>query len=93
MTPEGKVKAKVKQILKEYGVYYFMPVQTGYGGVALDFLCCHRGRFFAIETKAIGKKLTGLQEYTVKTIEDAGGTVFVIHSEQEAEGLRLFLSR
>ena len=40
-TPEGKVKAKVKVILKELGAYYTMPVTGGFGtSGAPDFLVC-----------------------------------------------------
>ena len=41
-TPEGKVKEKVSKLLREYGVYYFMPVQTGYGPAGLDYHCVFR---------------------------------------------------
>ena len=42
MTPEGKVKKKIKEVLDEYGVYYFMPVQHGYGPRGVDFHCVMR---------------------------------------------------
>lgn len=78
MTPEGKVKAKVKKILNNAGVYYFMPVQTGYGMPTLDFLCFHRAAGFAIETKALGKKPTKRQEAMIHDIQLSGAHVFVI---------------
>lgn len=79
MTPEGKVKEKVKRLLKKHNVYYFMPVQTGMGATTLDFLGCVGGVFFAIETKADEKgKLSKLQEVTAREIKKAGGDVFVI---------------
>lgn len=80
MTPEGKVKAKVKRILKKYGkeIYQFWPVQTGYGASTLDVLCCVKGKFLAIETKAEGKKPTQRQELTIKDIKAAEGIVLVI---------------
>lgn len=78
MTPEGKVKAKVKRILNRADAYYFMPVQTGYGTPTLDFLCFHRGCGFAIETKAPGKKPTKRQEAIIHDIELTGAEVFVI---------------
>lgn len=82
MTPEGKVKAAVSKIIASYGsdIYKYMPVPAGYGPSSLDYILCIRGKFVAIETKAPGKKLTPRQELTVKQIEDAGGTVFVIDS-------------
>ena len=52
-TPEAKVKAKIKAILKEHNVYYAMPIGTGYGNSGVpDFLCCVNGKFVAIEAKA-----------------------------------------
>lgn len=87
MTPEGRVKAKVKKALDQLGpdCWRFMPVQSGYGSVALDFLISIRGRFVAIETKAPGKKLTPLQEATKAAIEAAGGLVFVVWDETSLE--------
>jgi hypothetical protein len=85
MTPEGKVKAAVKRCLKKFGVYYFMPVQTGLGAKTLDFLCCVRGIFFAIETKAPGNKPTPLQLLTIEEIEQAGGKTLVIDSTDTSE--------
>lgn len=81
MTPEGRIKAKVKRLLHKYGAHYFMPVQTGYGRKHLDFICCHVGRYFAIETKAPGKKPTGLQVACIREIESAGGAAFVIDGD------------
>jgi len=49
-------------------------VQTGYGRTTLDFLVCIRGRFWAIETKAPGKKPTPRQNAVMRAIEEAGGT-------------------
>ena len=80
MTPEGRVKAKVKKALDALNmpVWRFMPVQTGYGAPALDYLLCIKGRFIAIETKAPGKKLTPMQEGTKAAIEAAGGIVLIV---------------
>ena len=81
-TPESKVKAKVSKLLQETeGVYYFMPVQGGYGASTLDYLGSHRGRFFAIETKAPGKLPTGRQDTIIDNIMRAGGKVFVISGD------------
>lgn len=77
-TPEGKVKDKVKRLLKRFNAYQHWPVQTGYGAACLDCHGCYNGLYFAVETKAPGKKLTARQELTVKDIQDRGGAVFVI---------------
>jgi hypothetical protein len=87
MTPEGAVKARVKTHLKKVfpDVYMFMPVQNGMGAPALDFYCCLRGVFFAIETKAPGKKLTPRQETTAEQIRSAYGQVFVVSTQEEID--------
>ena len=62
LTPEGKVKARVKEILKRRGVWYCMPRGQTFGRSGIpDFVCCHMGRFFGIETKAGRGKATPLQ--------------------------------
>ena len=43
-TPEGKVKDKVKRVLKDFGIHYFMPMQNGFGVVGVsDIICCWKG--------------------------------------------------
>lgn len=81
-TPESKVKAKIKAILKEHGVYYAMPIGTGYGNAGVpDFLCCIKGRFLAIEAKANGGKTTALQDKNLRDIETAGGITCVLNED------------
>jgi hypothetical protein len=65
-TAEGKLKNQVRKMLNEAGAWYWMPVPSGYGRSTLDFIGCYHGRFFAIETKAPGKKLTSRQEIIVR---------------------------
>ena len=79
-TPEAKVKAKIKALLKEHNVYYAMPIGTGYGNSGVpDFLCCVNGRFLAIEAKAGKGKTTALQDKHLDQIEKAGGKALVIN--------------
>lgn len=83
MTPEGKIKAKVKRELKKLPCeYHFMPVQNGMGAPSLDFLICAGGWFIAIETKAPGKKPTPRQHETIKDINMAHGLVFVVDDDK-----------
>ena len=79
MTPEGKVKAKVKKALAEIGAYYAMPMGTGFfsSGVP-DFLVCHGGKFYGIECKANGNIPTALQLKHLEDIRKAGGVALVI---------------
>jgi hypothetical protein len=88
MTPESKVKAKVKKILLDLGAYWSMPVTGGYGNSGVpDFLVCHKGRFYGIECKANGGKPTALQEKHLADIRGAGGIGLIIH-EANVENLR-----
>ena len=81
-TPEAKVKEKIKKILKEHGVYYAMPMGTGYGNSGVpDFLVCLNGEFLAIEAKA-GKGIpTALQEKNLRDIEKAGGRTLIVNEK------------
>lgn len=82
-TPEGRIKTKLKQHLKQLNLKYeFWPVQMGFGSTTLDCLLCINGRFCAVETKTPGKKLTPRQMKTKLDIEAAGGFVYVVDSEQ-----------
>lgn len=80
-TPEGKVKDKVKAVLRAHKAYWHCPVQNGMGAPSLDFVGCHMGRFFAIETKATGNKPTARQELTIAEMRAAGAKVFVIDGD------------
>jgi hypothetical protein len=78
-TEEGKVKFKIKSILKAAPECYFhMPVQNGMGAPTLDFVGCSRGRYFTIEAKKPGGQPTERQINTMKEVTDAGGRVFLI---------------
>ncbi len=79
-TPEAKVKKKIRAILDEYGVYYAMPIGTGYGNSGVpDFLCCVNGCFLAIEAKAGRGKTTALQDAHIARIHAAGGVAVVLN--------------
>jgi pantoate kinase len=79
-TPEAKVKAKIKAILKAHNVYYAMPIGTGYGNSGVpDFLCCVNGKFVAIEAKAGKGVATALQLKNLSEINKAGGYTCIIN--------------
>lgn len=84
---EKVVKAAVKKRLKEIGAYAHWPVMMGLGEVCLDCHGCYKSKYFAIETKAPGHKMTALQTLTAKKIKAAGGLVFVVDSTEAANEL------
>ena len=82
MTPEAKVKKKVRGTLKALGAYYVMPVTSGYGSSgAPDFLVCWRSLFFGIECKAGKNTTTALQDLNIDAIRKAGGKAIVINED------------
>ena len=91
MTPEGKVKAAIKAVLKELGAYQHWPVQNGMGAPCLDCHGCYRGIYFAIEAKAPGKVPTPRQEETIKRIAATGGLVMVISSIEGVQDIPTWL--
>ncbi len=93
MTPEGKVKAQTDKVLREAGAYYHKPVINGMGKPTLDYVGCHRGMFFAVETKAGNKQMTERQKITAAEMSRAGGVVFLINEQTGTKELEEWLSR
>jgi|TARA_B110000977_G_C11089948_1_gene496361 hypothetical protein len=88
MTPEGKVKKKVKEYLQSIGAWYYMPVSNGMGRVGCpDILVCYKGLFMAFETKAPGKikNVTANQERELADIQSAYGLALVVDDVKQVE--------
>jgi len=82
LTPEAKVKARVRKILDEMGIYHFMPPANGFGRAGIpDIVGCYAGRFVAFECKAGKGKTTALQDRELENIRKAKGLAFVINEE------------
>jgi hypothetical protein len=100
--PEGKVKADIKKVLKEYDVYYFMPVQSGYGASGVDFHCCVYLNLFGvevslgffIEAKDRDKEPTDRQDTFLKERrEQQKSKTFIIDGPKGLQELRTWLER
>ncbi len=93
-TPEGKVKAGVRKYLVSLGIrpaggklppvevtgWFYFPMQNGMGVSGIpDIVGCYKGKFFAIETKAPGKRnnTSANQKLRIAEIQAAGGAVLV----------------
>ena len=86
-TPEAKVKAKVKNLLARYKVYFFMPATHGYGSSGVpDIVACMQGKFIGIEVKANGGVPTALQMKNLMSIVDNKGISLII----DETGIGLF---
>jgi hypothetical protein len=91
MTPEGKVKAKIKKLLKQYPLWDYWPVPSGFGRRTVDALGLYCGHFFAIEAKRPGKDPTALQARELEDIAAKGGTTFVIDDDEGVQALAEWL--
>lgn len=92
-TPESKVKTKIKILLTEYGVYYFMPVQMGYGAAGVDFHCVLPGGLaFFVEAKAPSGTTTDRQDALLNKFTGMGIQVFVVDDDQSLRKLRTWLA-
>jgi hypothetical protein len=90
MTPEGKVKKKVKEYLQSIGAWYYMPVSNGMGRVGCpDILVCYKGLFMAFETKAPGKikNVTANQQREIDEIQRADGLAHVVDDVEQVKSL------
>lgn len=80
MTPEGRTKKRIKEILDARGkaLKQFWPVQNGLGAATIDCHVCYLGFYLVIEAKALGEKATPRQVLTLSEYEAAGGITLVI---------------
>jgi hypothetical protein len=95
---EAQVKKWVKEVLDEYNVYYFMPVQMGIGAAGLDFHCVVKWKGFPlaffIETKEFGKVPTDRQQLFMNDRKkEQNATTFVIDGMVGVSKLREWLER
>lgn len=88
MTPEGKVKRKVVEVLNKHEVWYFFPANNGFGTSGIpDIIAIVDGHFVGIEVKSAKGKPTELQKICGKQIEEAGGTWLVVSNDVTLEVL------
>jgi hypothetical protein len=94
VTPEGKVKKKVDDLLKKYGVWFFSPQSGPYGQAGIpDRIACVRGRLVGIEVKANKtSKPTTLQVMQGQRIIASGGLWFLVYDEGTLHVLEDYLN-
>jgi hypothetical protein len=73
-----RVSALLSLAMEHEPLYVWMPVVTGFGKRSLDYICCVRGQFLAIETKATGEWLRPDQRQRARDILKSGAKVFII---------------
>ena len=93
MTPEGKIKRKLDNTLKQLGVWYYSPQSGPFGRSGIpDRVAIHKGRFIGIECKADAKKKpTALQIKCMKEIDNAGCKCFVVYDDETIQQVVNFI--
>ncbi len=87
------MKNAVKKVLAKYTpLWQHWVVGNGMGSPTVDCTGWYKGRPFAIETKAPGKRPTPRQEITLASIELAGAEIFVIDGIEGCAKLDAWLS-
>jgi Holliday junction resolvase len=92
-TPESKIKRKVTETLRKYGVWYFFPASNGFGRAGIpDIIAIVGGTFVGIECKADKtKKPTELQKRCGEEIKQAGGEWFLVRCNEDIGDLEVWL--
>jgi len=86
VTPEAKVKQRVRILLEAKGAWHFMPVSNGMGRHGIpDIIACYNGRFLAIECKAGKGHTTALQERELERINAANGIAIVVTDDPDTQ--------
>ena len=94
MTPEGKVKAMIRDWLNARGAWHFSPSMNGYGRAGIpDFIACDAGRMIAIEAKAPHGKCTPWQDRELDALAAAGAVTAVVSNRDDLLALSDLLSR
>ena len=52
-----------------------------------DILACYKGKFLALELKAVSGKASKLQERNVLKIRTAGGIAYIVYSMNAVKGI------
>jgi hypothetical protein len=90
MTPEGKVKVKVKKVLDSLGCYHFSPQTGGYGRSGVpDIIACINGRFVGIECKSGTNQPTALQKNNIDRINACKGLGIIVNESN----IEVFITR
>lgn len=92
-TPEGRIKNRLKAMLKKHSVWFYMPQAGVFGRAGIpDFVLIVEGRFIGVECKAgRQKRPTQLQRVAMEGIEKAGGKCFVVYDYDTQDELERWI--
>lgn len=96
MTPEGKVKVRVKAWLKKHKIPNWSIIPSAFGGsTGMCDICAitKDGKWLGLELKAEGKKsnVTANQQAFIDTLNSNGGRAFVVSCDEDLAEVELIL--
>jgi len=83
---EKTLQTKIIKYLESCGAYVRKISIANRNGTP-DILGCLNGKFFGIEVKGEGNRVTQLQDYNLKKIEAAGGSAIVARTMEDVFNL------
>ena len=97
MTPEKSFETKVRKYLEGRGCWVLKTFSNGIQRAGVpDLLICHRGRFIAMEVKAVGGKFPReeeLQPWNIRKINEAGGIAGILIPREGVVGFKRYLAK
>jgi hypothetical protein len=83
---EAELTKQIRQYLNARNIWHYKAWQglMSKKGIS-DIIGCYKGRFFAIEIKREGGKITEHQQAFINQVRAAGGIAFVAYSIQDVE--------
>ena len=84
--PERLIQSEILHYIRTQrrDVFAFKVITANERGIP-DIVCCKDGRFIALEVKRPGEHMTPIQMAQMRRVNEAGGTVYVVHSVEEVK--------
>lgn len=89
------MKAKLTEMLRRLGIWYFFPAANGMGRAGIpDVVCIVDGRFVGIECKSgPDRQPTALQLQAAKLITAAGGRWFLACDQESINDIEAWIKK
>lgn len=82
---ESEIEAKLKNAIENVGGKFFKFVSPGNDGVPDRIVILKGGKVLFVELKTSTGRLSPIQRYQIKKLEDLGCKVYVVKGPDEAE--------
>ena len=87
MLKESVIQKRILKYLGELDNCWPVKIISCNKGGTPDILTCFKGKFYAIEVKRPGGKVSPMQGYRIDEITKAGGTAFAAYSLEDVKAV------